>query len=312
MSLLTSSEVNRMALKSVEKRAHASFLEEKNFLNLATQIRAYEKSPHTPLIKTEEEKASPSSHSFKPIASLDIDLTRPPNNARLNLYLVLHYYPKESGVRETLVSLLRNLYGEFTFFKEIPDLEHKLVEWLFEHKEQTAFFKTPDELGSLQLEDPHLQRVFYTLLKGTTEIPSLLSYITFDKDIGKTDRCRTRKINLLFAPFPLVEALFSNTLLTSMVLSLRENYLQAILEQEQNRLHIPQEKGKNRSQFAKEFKAAFQELCNKNNLDFELYKKILDFTLGEKGTVFFLKHKTGGVSREPLALLHTSTGFDSD
>jgi hypothetical protein len=114
--------------------------------------------------------------------SLKFNLSRPPNNSRLNLYLV--FFGKDSWHYEIAARLIRNLYSGCPDFDSLPGAEYQLLNALTAKKEKMTTLAFPDELASIDLEHENLQHLLYFMLKGGTikerHFPSFLNFVSFD------------------------------------------------------------------------------------------------------------------------------------
>jgi len=303
ISLLTSSEMVRYASHSLEHKFHKNYLEQKRIaLSLGEQgdFENYRnktpKQASTP--KEKEEKKETEVRDGIP-TKLGLNLVRPPNNSRINLHFVLTESgpkkPKGFSLYELTATLIRRLYGETSFFLEVPNAEYLILDGLKERQEETAKFLFPDELASISFDDPQLQAIFYKMLKGTMETPSLLRYITFDR---KTNRGENRKINLMFADPLLLEVVFENGPATEQVLALRTQLFEEMLYQEDHRKELRKSNSKNRTQYKAEFKECLEAICVSERLDPAYFSDIFDFSLGKLGTIIYLRDPSGTLRRQ--------------
>lgn len=306
MSVLTSSEVVRFSQNSLGNRLHNEYQESKDASETVRAHAALEDfRKHDPTVIDEVEKekkpSAPqrkSSNSVRRSTSLGFNFARPPNNSRLNLYLLLHEEPHKDyplSLYETAARLMRILYGDAKFYT--PNAEYRVLDFLIEHKETTKDFSYPDELATMDLGEPELQAFFYCMLKGADERPSLLDFITFDKEGLTRER---RKINLMFADHRLIEALLNNSQMTENLLAARAALWEEILDQEAHRLERTKEECKGRNQIRNELIAAYKKILLEAGLDYEpQYKWVFDLGLGHLGNILFIEDpKTGFVRRE--------------
>lgn len=306
ITCLTSSESVRFHHSMIEKNIYASAnqtrfeREELSCLSDLDEIRGQESEDPK---KREPRKVKPPTTRAKRYPALRINTARPPNNARLNLYALLHAepnknVPEEFSLYETCAALLRLLYSHASFFHEVPRLEYVLLDALCQKKEQCVQFSSPDELGSLVFEDPQLQAVFYRMLKGTKESDSLLDYITFDQQGGKS---QARKINLLFADPLILKAIFPKGQTAENLLARRELIWQEIAIQEAKRNELKPEQCDGRRGFAVKIAQMLDEVLIADGFDSKKYKgQVFDCTLGKSGTVLFhIDSETAGRTREP-------------
>jgi len=302
MSILTSSEVVRFSQNNLGNQLHGHFQE-----SLATteDVRAHaaldDFRAHSSENKEEEEakeekKPRKPSNSVHRSAPLGFNMARPPNNSRLNFYLIIHEEPHKDyplSIYETAARLMRNLYGDAAFFK--PNVEYRLLDALIALKEETDGFTYPDELSTLTLGDPELQAAFYSMLKGAEGCPSLLNFITFDEE-GTRDM---KKVNLMFAAPCVVEALINDPQMSERLLALRDAFWEEILEQEAHRLERRKEECKNRSLLKQELREGFERILLDAGLDYNSYKWVFDLSLGKLGNILFVEDpQTAFVRRE--------------
>lgn len=83
-------------------------------------------------------------------------------------------YLNEAKQYRLLVSeLMRNVYGEAAFFKELESKRPNFLEEMLTAIEEVSedipktMIRRPDDLARLDLRDPELQEAFYHMLKGT-------------------------------------------------------------------------------------------------------------------------------------------------
>ncbi len=299
MSLLTSSEVVRFSQNSLGNHLHKQYQE-----NLATSdtLKAYvgydnfrlRKSDNEDVAVEEEiEKPPPKpSTSIPRPASLEFNCARPPNNSRLNFYLLLNTQVPPS-LYEATARLMRNVYGNAYFFS--PNAEYRILDALIALKEETKEFVYPDEMSKLDLGDPELQAIFYSMLKGSEECPSLLNFITFDK----VKYHENKKVNLMFADPVVIESLINHHPTTESILKMRQTVWEEINDQEEHRLERTADECKGREILKKELAAEFRQILFDSGLDFKTYDKIFDYSLGKMGTILFIEDPlTGFIQRE--------------
>ena len=300
MSLLTSSEAIRFAQGTIEKKCYIDSRE----LSVATEeLREFshlEELRHaanpTPKPKKKRNILEKSEKYNRRARALGVNAARPPNNARLNLYTLLHKkpsndLPKEFSLYEVVAELIRSLYSDDTFFKDNPGVEYLILDKLMEKKEESKNFTTPDQLGGLDFEDDRLQAIFYQMLKGTKNSPSLLNYITFDNIKSGHDR----KINLLFVAPIVMHAIFPQGHIAEQLLAGRDQIWAEIAYQEAQRLELNKEKCKGRRDFSEKLTEALEAVLTSVDLKSAKYKsQVFDCTLSEAGTVIFLEDPTTG------------------
>ncbi|MCH9608551.1 MAG: hypothetical protein S4CHLAM45_11290 [Chlamydiales bacterium] len=289
LGILTSSEVMNYTQMAHSRHIYENHLvtaEKKEFAIQSAYFQDFQEersdNPKShPSPKEVEENQPPSRKPL--VASLDFDRMRPPNNSRLNLYEMIHCNKREVYV--ITARLIRSLYGESEFFQAIPDAEIKILDLLLEKKEETSSFTTPDELATLDFNNPMLQTIFIRMLKET---PSLLNYLTFDKN----SYYLRRRINLMFADEKVIHAAIPSEKLSSQVLAIRDRAWEEIEYQEAHRKQLSS--GKGRTEFKEELTAAFNSVVHEEEL-----RKLFDLSLEKSGTVIFLKSPiTNNIIRE--------------
>ncbi|MCC5831945.1 MAG: hypothetical protein JJU12_02760 [Chlamydiales bacterium] len=305
MSILTSSEVVRFSQGSLGIQLHNDYLDSKVASERALAHAAFEDfRKHNPDAVEEEEKKKKPSTPRKPSAkvrrstALGFNFTRPPNNSRLNLYLLLHEEPNKDyplSLYEAAARLMHLLYAEAKFYE--PNAEYRILDALIAQKKATALFSCPDELATLELGDPKLQAIFYCMLKGADERPSLLDFITFDKEGLSRDK---KKVNLMFADRRLIEALLDNAQITEKLLAARAALWEEIFDQEAHRLERTKEECKGRNDLKRDLANVCRKIFLEAGLDFDThYKWVFDLGLGHLGNILFIEDpKTGFVRRE--------------
>ncbi|MCH9625189.1 MAG: hypothetical protein S4CHLAM123_03590 [Chlamydiales bacterium] len=309
MSFLTSSQVNQFKQNTLEMRLY-----QQSRLTFAQKEELRELS-HLEEFRASTEATTQERKKAKPIATkctstakhstpLCFNTARPPNNSRLNIYLLLHgertrNTPKEFALEETLANLMRNLYQEAPFFHQVSNAEERIIEKLIEKKEETLNFDSPDQLSVLSMDDPQLQQVFYQMLKGTAEAPSLLNYITFDRSEERL-RGQRRKINLMFVSQELLHAIFPRGTVAADLLQYRDSLWAEIFDQEEHRLERSAEECKNRSQLKQDLHTAFANILESSGYSVNGYKsQVFDFGIGDSGNILFVKDaSTGEIVRE--------------
>ncbi len=315
MSVLTSSEVVRFAQHSFGSQLHAQYQESLASLEAVKARAALEdfrkQDPEIVDEEVEEKKevkkpSRPTPQSVRRSTPLEFNFERPPNNSRLNLYLLLHEEPHKNyplSLYEAAARLMRLLYGESRFFE--PNSEYRILDALIERKEETLAFTSPDEFAALDLGDVKLQTVLYCMLKGAEGSPSLLDFLTFDKEDLSTER---RKVNLMFADPRLIEALLNNSEMTEKLLAARASLWEEILYQEAHRLELIKEECKGRNQLKRELREAYKKILLEAGLDFDKhYKWVFDLGLGQLGNILYVEDpKTGFVRREKYVPLRRS------
>jgi hypothetical protein len=241
--------------------------------------------------------------------SLNIDLARPPKEARLNFgFLLRNTKEKEKKNHlshyHTLARLLRALYKEHPLFQESPSMEYQLIDALLEQKPTINKFKTIDELSTVAFKDESMQELFYFMLKGgfitpnPTEgtrlyLPSLLSYITF---------CHNQAVNILFAPQELIEALIPYPDIAEEVLEVRDSLLRRIIKQETLRKEKVKVKMMDKGEIEREFQEKVMQALQRKNLHNDSgYLKLFSFNTGTPGDLLVIRDPhTGIIEQKPV------------
>lgn len=310
MSLLTSSEMVQHMQERLEKKCFfesrkliAMIEEEQEHAHLDQLRQAFqkddekkEKKPPDQADREPKEKKAPSKRKSAP---LRFCCTRPPNNSRLNAYLLLHKPPRNTpkgfSLYEVAARLLRLLYQNEEFFQRVPDIEYRILDALISKKEETLEFSTPDELSAISLEDETLQSAFYQMLRGTKRSASLLNFLTFDQGEKGPIKGQRRKINLMFADPMLLYAIFPDGHVADEILRVREKIWKEIFEQEAYRNEWPPEKIKNRKAFKGDLERGLTEILSQQGLSAKKYKSsVFDLGLGELGSIIFLEDQVMG------------------
>lgn len=305
MSLLTSSEMLKFTHDSVETRLYTQSqvilaeAEESRELAHLEQFRLI-KNDQEPIPREKKKRASKKANSkVRRSAPLRFNTSRPPNNSRLNFYLLL--FPehqlkaaKNYSLYEVAARLMQILYGEHPLFQSIPGAERRILNRLLAQKEKAAQFTTPDELSSLPMEDTALQDLFYTLLTGTEDLPPLLNYITFDRGDAPLSGQRA-KINLMSADPALLMAIFDNQQITDHVVAIRDALWEEIFDQEEHRLERTTETCKTRSQIKDILEEKVHLVFAEYGLNADRYKSgVFDYGLGDLGSILFLEDPLTG------------------
>lgn len=265
----------------------------------------------------QDKKEKKKAHAQKPprrCPPLKIDFDRPPDNSRLNFYLLLFEeepmtLPKCTRY-EIAARLMRNLYQDFPFFQQVPEAEYQILNKLKEKKDEMGHFSFPDELGTIALEDERLQEVFYKMLKGGEEkepYPSLLHFITFDRTYRENTRSpdgklppNRKKINLFFASPELLSAIFHEKASLNRFLKGRQELIDRIQILEKKRKETcgeALEEGMNRTSIKDKLAGLFKECFPEH----EIYHPLFDFSLSSIGHVLLIKDPiTQAIRREKI------------
>ena len=206
-------------------------------------------------------------------APLKYDHGRPPDNSRLNLFLLMNE-GKESALYEKAALLMRHLYGDQPFFQEVVNLEYRILDALIQLKDMASDFFFVDELATLPFNDKEVHRRFLMMLKGT---PPFLHFITYNNSHGNQ-----QKLNLMFAPTEILEVMIPDFDLFQKIVLFRNQLWEQIDYQEANRKELSKEQVKSRTFFKEEL------VHYLNSLDPNLAKQF-DVTLGKKGSVIFVQ-----------------------
>lgn len=240
-----------------------------------------------------------------PLRSLNYDLACPPNNARLNFYVVL--IDDEKKLYEPAARLLRNLYGHTSFFQNDSLLEYKLLDALILKREEAKGFLFPDELAKIALEGD-LQTAFSQLLRGGfdekgSRLVPLTDYISFTNDCNEN-------VNLLFASQPVLEAVLGNNQVVEKLLLLRSELWPQIIEQEENYKNMTV--GLTRTTIKKDLEKSFDSIVSEAGMDVVDFKKKFDFSLGKAGNYLMTTDpETGLPIREKLVQVPKKTAAEN-
>ncbi len=292
MSLFTSSEMVSFVASSHSLKMHdhyAQTLLAAEKARAERELELFRASNPDPLPCTPSE---PGDHEpTDQIPSLDYDPERPPNNSRINFYLVLHGtlhkdLPPESTPYKMAARLMRILYGSAPFY--YAGAEREILDKLLEKKSESEGFYSPDQLSSIAMDHPKLQHLFYAMLKGSDGYPPLLDFITYDEEGSR----EMQKINLMFASEEVVRAAIDHPHLAERLLAMRNQTWTAISEQSE---------GQNRTYFKTNLTEEFKKNLDSLGLNFENYKWLFDLSLGKKGTILFKTDpKTGLTHRQKI------------
>lgn len=276
MSLMVSSDLLETRILYSHRDLYLAALEKKEktakheLATLQENRSPIVESSVDPEPKLEEPRVSP----IQKLPNLDYDLDRPPNNARINFYDLLFY--EKGDLYEHMATLLRQLYQ-----KIIPQgTEYQLLEALLEKKEEAQDFVFPDELATLVFEDQKIQDIFHQILAGGEDHPSLLLFITFDKQTTRV----SKKINFLFASREILLVFFPETLVESLLQS-RTALWAAIKDQHTD---LPEEDRLTRRKISQKAQALFKEELEKSKTDPQL-SDFFEFTLGKKGSILLIE-----------------------
>lgn len=312
LACLTMGNVKQHVDDSIEKQLYISHVDHTRETISQNATVALENAKNPPSEKSkanggsqkEGQSSGTTSKKEKGIKSLGVDLHRPPNNARLNVFLLLKEDPKDRSSPisryELMAKLMRKLYSNYPFFNEIENAEYKIINKLIECREATAKFRTPDELATLVFDDPQLQQLFYLMLKGPSGAPSLLHYISFFEN----NQGEQSKINFLLAPRVIVEVILDSSPLVEELIEIRKNHWKAITYQETHRKEVPKERAIGRESFKTEFKKEIEGLLLRHGFSSEIVE-LFDFSLGKSGDFLFIDDATTHIIlRQSLLVLN--------
>lgn len=199
--------------------------------------------------------------------SIEFNTKRPPSNAKINLILIDQQMSKEE-VFASLKTLFYTVYEP-----AIPS--YLLDEVLFKLEElsdEIIFFCYPDELAGLDFEDPQLQELFYTMLKGSSDYPSLLNFVSIDADAPDS-------LNLMFAPKAVLNCFFSNPTVVDLILETRDSFFETLEKTTLTKQEVEQ---------------AFYETVSihlGNDLDQKQIRQKYDFSLGIPGNMLVVENE---------------------
>lgn len=309
MGLLTSSEMIQHHNATFENQCYTqsryllAAAEEVAAMSNLEELRKAKKSQTGPRLPKEEKKSTTElNHSTsKYPKALGVNMARPPNNSRLNVFNLLHKQPhknlpEEFCLYDVMVRLMYSLYNQEPFFEKAHDAPRRILDTIIAKKALTTHFTAPDQLSELDLEDEALQHIFCQMLKGTHSAPSLLNFITFDTiDSPQT---QSRKINLLFADPRILYAIFPDGTTADQLITMREQLLETIEYQKLRKAQYDTSKG--RRDYALELKQKLTDILLAGGFNAEKYAShVFDYSLGKAGTIMFIENsKTHIITRE--------------
>lgn len=239
------------------------------------------------------------------VRSLNIDLVRPPNNSRFNLYAFLNEDPElrtgESSWYSMIARFLRNHYfSKGRFASGHPDMERIILNELLNQKEkiiENAESLGVDVLGTLSFADREIAQAMYLLLTGFDDVPSILNYLSYE--VKKPGFC---KLNFIFIDPDVLEAVVNHDEAYLQLVSLRSKCLDEIMQREEEYRQSKSVKEKpdlkSRTHFKTELTEGVSIILSRYGLTALLNKRIFDFSLGKSGDYIFLVHaETGWVTR---------------
>lgn len=298
MSILTSSEVNRFSHTNFNNNLYKNY--QKNSLVMEETIAqekledfkasSIDSDKKIDPVEKEKQPKDPAKGDGDKKTALGFNMKRPPNNSRLNLYLLMHQ-DEQHLLYDTMTRLIKKLYGESAFFQKRMGAANLILDSWIGQKEEMSDFAYADELCSIDLKNADLQTIVYHMFKGSENTSSLLDFVTFDSNFSR----ETKKINLLFANAALVESLLNDDRLSKSVLSLRDQVFSEILYQENHKKDTPKEHYKNRTDFKNELKLGFKQILVDRGLPIKTYTKFFDFSLGKPGNILFIPDQKSGL-----------------
>lgn len=316
MSMITTTTVKQLIGRAYENNLYHSFLAasidtEKACVKAAlneVKLSGGERDPDPDRDDKRKQKQAKKTSQIRRSPPLQFDWDRPPDNSRLNFYLLLEEDSKNSQdhpctLNEIAARLMRNLYGRCSFFHEIPEVEYKILDILRRKKEAMEGFEYADEIGSIPLDDEKIQAIFYQMLKGgslddNTTYPSLLDFITFDKDYLSNNKIKPlssemKKINLFFVSKELLGAILPNDASVTLFLKEREKLWEKIFAFEKTRKEIKEVSGDklNRTTLKDDLKTLLTETLSQTGVDPILYINVFDFSLGKIGHILLIEDK---------------------
>lgn len=175
----------------------------------------------SPSVKTKSTSAEEEEPCYAGSGADDFLLTE-----RINLSALLGL--SDHPIRETLMQLLKEEYHCAN--------PQQLLDYLDIWAGTTPVDKLPkhtDELASIELENPDLQRLWYTLLKGSNgRFCSLFNYVRWGGDIN---------LQLFRMPDPLVRAMVKESSAADAILDKRRELLNAYAQCKQKRTQYQME-----------------------------------------------------------------------
>lgn len=299
--------------QKLREQAHLESVREGASQQNQTETKSETQSENRPETQSDSQtkpKHQPAPEKPPKPPRLSFNLARIPNNARLNLWLLLNEQAKpnaeEVSYYELLAALMRHLYESCDFFNQLPHAEYRILDALLAKKEQAKGFKTVDEFSSIDLEDTELQKIFYLMLRGgpsfDDEHPgylSLLDCIGYETLYPRSGN--QKKLNFLFCPQPILESMFKQPSVISELLTIRRRMLEKIITYEKQRPSLSAEDCLTRTQIAHTLVAEFKAAMQHANLDEKKLARCFDFNLGSPGRTLVLRDpKTGVCIREVL------------
>lgn len=227
--------------------------------------------------------------------SLNLDISRPPNNSRINLYAVL--LEPEASREESLswFSILSRLLVQKYLIKETlkeytPEDVNKLLLNIIKNKQKLLDLSlrnpSPDILFQLSLEDKKLSGLLNHLLIGGEDFPSLLCFL----DCTPKKSVNFCKLNFLFLDSYILEAIFPKTSLLCALQEIQQKVFNEVLEREKDFKQSPSHQAlKTRSEFKSELKEKVSKVLLDSGYNVLFEKNFFDFSLGKIGSYFLIK-----------------------
>lgn len=227
--------------------------------------------------------------------SLSIDILRPPDNSRINLYAFLlesesfrnHQFSWFSILSRLIVQeyLTKNVLSEYTQ----EDVNNLLLA-IIENKQKLFDLSlndfSPEALLQLSFQDKALSNLLSHLLVGGEDFPSILCFLDFTpkKSLGFC------KLNFLFLDSCILKAIFTEPSIVDSLQKIQQKILSEILEREETfQLSSSNHILKTRTDFKKELKEAVLTVLLDKNYNIFIEKNIFDFSLGKVGSYFLIK-----------------------
>ncbi len=243
------------------------------------------KPPKPPKPKPTAEKGEEGKRSRR----LNFDTLTPPTSSRLNLWWAVQ--EKGSDDYERAARLLRILYGKSELFQSHERIEYELLEGLHARRDKIGGMKSIDELATLVFDDPHLQTVFYQLMHGGYEMPSMMWFMVFEPS-------QDRKVNLLFAPKEVLGAYLNREKLCEEIERFREELLERLIYEEKNRKELDGKECLGRIDINNYLKNRCQALSGEYNLDLV---RLFELGLSKPGPILYkIDSETGAYLRRRL------------
>lgn len=227
--------------------------------------------------------------------SLNLDMSRPPDNSRINLYAIL--LEPEASRQEPLswFSILSRLLVQKYLVKETlkeytSEDVNKLLFDIIKNKQKLLELSlrnpSPDILFELSPEDKRLSKLLNHLLIGGEDFPSLLCFL----DCTPKKSINFCKLNFLFLDSYILETIFLKSSLLRALQEIQQKVFNEVLEREKDFRHVPSHQAlKTRSEFKSELKEMVSKALLDSDYNVLLEKNFFDFSLGKIGGYFLIK-----------------------